>query len=80
MAECNNIKSNINLRDIKSFYIIKKIFSFLYKEQALNMILYNKELQKKLLISIEDYRRIKLKYRIGEKNGKGKEYDLITNT
>ena len=50
MAEFKNIKSKINLRDIKSSYIIKRIFSFLYEKQILKIIEYNKELQKMCLI------------------------------
>ena len=33
MAEFEKVKSNINLKDIKSFYIIKNIFSFLSKNK-----------------------------------------------
>ena len=43
MTEFKDIKSNINLRDIKSSYIIKKIFSFLYEKQILKIIQYNKK-------------------------------------
>ena len=57
MAEFEDIKSNINLRDIKSSYIIEKIFSLLYKEQKLKMVLYNKELQKMFLFDIGDYKK-----------------------
>jgi len=35
----------INYKDIKSPYIIKGIFSFLFAKQKLNIIMYNKELQ-----------------------------------
>ena len=43
------------------------------------MVIYNKELQKKLLFNLEDYKRISGKNKIGDKNGKGKEYILNTN-
>ena len=66
--------SNINLGKIKSFYIRKGIFLYLNKKQKLNMIIYNKELQKMLIADIEDYKEMSVKYRIGERNGKGKEY------
>ena len=79
MSEIKNIKSKINLKDIKSIYIIKTIFSFLHEKQKLKMIVYNKELQKKLLICIGDYKYITSIYKIGEKNGKGKEYIYKTN-
>ena len=69
MSEFKDIKSKINLKDIKSTYIIKTIFSFLHKKQKLKIIVYNKELQKNLLICFEDYKKISRIYKIGEKNG-----------
>ena len=79
MAELKGIKSNIELRDIKSSYIIKELFSFLNKKRQLNMVIYNKELQKMLLFNLEEYKRISGKNKMGNKNGKGKEYILNTN-
>ena len=77
MAEFKN--KAINIEDIKSSYIIKEILSFLYKKQLLDMIIYNKKLQKLFEVDIEDYKKISGKYMEGEKNGKGKEYELETN-
>jgi len=71
MIECENI---LKINNIKSSYIIKGLFSFLNEKQKLNMIIYNKELQKKCLVDIEDYKKLSLKYKVGERNGKGKEY------
>ena len=49
-------KKPINiLRDIKSSYIIKGIFSFLNEKEKLKMMLYNKKLQKMFLVGLEDY-------------------------
>ena len=79
MAELEDNKNNINIRDIKSSYIIKEIFSFLHEKQQLNMVIYNNDLQKAILVDIEHYKNISGKYKIGEKNGKGKEYLLKTN-
>ena len=76
MAELNKIT---NIEEIKSLYIIKEVFSFLSKKQKLNMIIYNKKLQKLLLVDIEDYKKISGKYKIGTKNGNGKEFILNTN-
>ena len=78
MAENENVKSKINIRNIKSSYILKTLLSFLNEKQKLNMIVYNKELQKICLVDIKDYKNVSLKYKIGERNGKGKEY--IKNT
>jgi len=79
MEEFRDIKSKINLQEIKSSYVIEKLFSFLHKKQKLKMILYNKELQKMFEIGIEHYKKISPIYKIGEKNGKGKEYIINTN-
>ena len=78
MAELkkNQIKS---IEDIKSSFIIKEIFSFIDEKQMLNMIIYNKHLQNILEVDIENYKKISGKYKIGEKNGIGKEYKLNTN-
>ena len=78
-AEFKNLKSKINLRDIKSSYIINNIFSFLKKRRKLQMIVYNKELQNNCLIGSNEYRKISWKYKIGERNGKGKEYIINTH-
>ena len=77
MDELEKIKTNIN--SIKSTYNLKVIFSFINEERKLNMIIYNKELQKKLDVDIEEYKRISGKYKIGERNGKGREYKLKTD-
>ena len=77
MAEFEDNKTKINLRDIKSSYNIKRIFSFLFEKQKLKMIVYSKELQKVFSIGIEDYKKESGKYKIGEKNGKGKDIVFI---
>ena len=79
MDEFGNNKYKTNLRDIKSAFIIKILFSFLNQNQKLKMIAYNKELQKIFLLDIEDYKKISGKYKIGEKNGIGKEYIMNAN-
>ena len=79
MAEKEDIKSKIDLKEIKSEYIKKRIFSFLNEKQNFKMIIYSKELQKICSIGIEDYKNKSGKYKIGEKNGKGKEYIINTN-
>ena len=71
MAEFENIKSKVNLKKIKSSYIIKIIFSFLCEKQKLIMIINNKDLQKILSVDLNDYRRTCRKYKICGKNGKG---------
>ena len=76
MEKIQNIKSEKYIESIASLYILKDIFSFLSENQKLNLIIYNKSLQKKLDINIEYYKGISWRYKEGEKNGKGKEYDI----
>ena len=68
-----------NLKGIKATYIIKDLFSFLPDAPKLNIILYNKYLQKLIGVDIQYYKKISGKYKIDGKNGKGKEYILYTN-
>ena len=76
MNEFKNIKSEKNIgKYIESLYILKDILLFLSEKQKLIIIIYNKKLQKLLDVNIEDYKRIRGIYRVGERNGKGKEYD-----
>ena len=75
MEEYENIKSEKNFGKSIAKYVLKDIlFSFLSEKQKLEIIIYNKDLLNKLDISIEDYKRISKRYRVGERNGKGKEY------
>ena len=76
MTEFKGIKY---LQDIKSSYVVKIIFLYLYQKQKLNLIIYNKQLQKIFGIDLNILKEISGKYKIGEKTGKGKEYDLYTD-
>ena len=80
MDEFGNNKNKINLKDINSSFIIKNLFSFLSTRDKLNMIMYNKLLYNILSVDIKDFKRMSFKYKIGEKNGKGKEYLLLNYT
>ena len=76
MDKCQNIKTEINIeKEIKYPNILKDIFSFLSEKQKLNMLIYNKQLQRKFGINIENYKKASVKYKVGERNGKGKEYN-----
>ena len=79
MTELDKNKQNINLRDIKSSYILEGVFSFLNENYKYSMIIYNKELQKRISVGIEDYKKLSGRYRLGEKNGKGIECLISTN-
>ena len=52
----NQIKLKGVLKDVKSNYILKKIFYNLTKGKFLNIIKYNKELKKRLNININDFK------------------------
>ena len=62
------------LKNIKSYYFIVKLFSYLYEGQKFKIIKYNKSLQKNMNISIINYKFFSGKYIIYESNGIGKEY------
>ena len=42
------------LKDIQSAYLIKDIFSFINKKQKMDLITYNKKLQKIIGVDLED--------------------------
>jgi len=73
------IFSNNILLYTKTQNIRKEIFSFLSEKYILKIIIYHKQLQNLFEINIEKYKKISGKYKIGEKNGKGREYILNTN-
>ena len=68
-----------NISKVKSFYIVKEIFSYLDEKTKLDIIKYSKKLQDKFEIDIEDYIEKSGRYKTGERNGQGKEYLLNTN-
>ena len=71
------------LKEIKSIYILKFCFSHINKyEKTLEIIRYNKKLQKRLDINIHIYKRFSgryIKYETKEKL-KGKEYNSYNNS
>ena len=82
MIEFGEIKSKINLNNIKSSYIIKNIFFFLYEQQKLELVKYNNKLKNILFIDVNDYKQYKgdnRKILTIEKDGKGKEICFSLN-
>ena len=72
------LTNQINLKSsVKSIYILRYILSFIPEKRKLNIIIYNKELQNKLGINIEYYKKISGKFKISKRNGFGKEYKLL---
>ena len=64
---------------IKSIYRIKQIFSFLSEKKKLNFIIYNKSIQNKMGINLDNYKNESGRYRTIEKDGKGKVFSLDSN-
>ncbi len=58
----NEFKEIKYLKYIKSPFIIKEVFSFINIKHRLNMIIYNKKLQKAFDVDIKDYKKISGKY------------------
>ena len=63
------------LNKIECTYLLKVIASYLIEERKLYVALYNKSLQKLFDIDIINYMLYSGRYKIGEKNGIGQEYD-----
>ena len=62
------------LTNIKSNFIFRKIFSLIDNSKKFDIITYNKNIQKKLNITIEDYKKFGTKYKEGDSNGLGFEF------
>ena len=65
------------LKNIKSTYIIKRIFQYVDEKSKLKIVKYNKSFQKIINISIINYKFFSGRYIIYESNGMGKEYDCF---
>ena len=64
------------LKNIKSLFILKKIFSLLGDYTLLKSIKYNNSLKSKLNINLYYYKIFKGNYIVYDSNGKGKEYNF----
>ena len=69
-------KDRSKLDNIKSFYIMKSIYNTLSRSVFLEFIYYNKTIQNKFYINIEDYKNFGKRTKIIETNGSGKEYKI----
>ena len=56
------INSNNKLKNILSDYFIRKLFDYLHKRKSLEIIKYNKNIQKRINIDINNYREYSEKY------------------
>ena len=59
--------------------IFYKIFFFLEKRKSLEIINYNKNIQNRLNLDLNIYKKTSGKYKVGGINGKGQEFLLDTN-
>ena len=57
-------------------FIYETIFPYITERKKLNLIKYNKGIQKTFNIDIINYKIMSRIYKIGGKNGKGKEYNF----
>ena len=67
------------LDKIKSKYIIIILFSHFDEKKKLKVLKYNNRLQKKIDITLNNYKFFSRRYIIYESNNKGKEYEGYTN-
>ena len=52
----NQIKTNVNFDNLKSDYFFKKIFEYMKTNKYLSIVKYNKKLQKRLNLNINDFK------------------------
>ena len=55
-GKMENKKSKVDFENLKSNFIIKKIFNYMRKNKPFKIMKYNKKLQKRLNLSINDYK------------------------
>jgi len=67
------------INKVKSTFIVQKIFSFTDERRKLELIKYNKDIQKLLNMNLINYRLFSGKYIIENKNGYCKIYDYNDN-
>ena len=60
----------------KKNFIFKKLFLYIQEIKKLEVIRYNRYIQNMLNIGLINYKIKSGKYKIGEKNGNGKEYNF----
>ena len=56
IKENESAKPNPNIENIKSRYILSKIYDIMSKKKKLEIVKYNKRIQNRLILSIKDYK------------------------
>ena len=67
------------LKNVKSSYFLRLLFSFTNEKQKLKLIKYNKSLQENIDINLITYKIFSGRYIIYEPNGNGKECDYASH-
>ncbi len=67
------------INNIKSIYLLKKVFSLVDEKIKLLLLNHNKKIQKKLKIDIERFKKLSQRYRIILENGICREFLINTN-
>ena len=67
------------MKNVKSTFIVKKVFSIANEKVKLELIKYNKGIQNILNIKLLNYKLFSGKYIIYSTKGVGKEYDAYTD-
>ena len=62
------------LKNIKSKYIVEKIFIHIYEERKLKIIKCNKKIQTQININLDNFKKTSKRYIIYGDNGEGKEF------
>jgi hypothetical protein len=55
-TESNKIKSKNIFKKLKNDYFLQNLFDYLLKKKSLDIIKYNKNIKKRINISIKDYK------------------------
>ena len=55
-------QSNLILLNIKSNYFLERIYDNIFKKKSLEIVKYNKKIQKRLKLSIKDYKEYSEKF------------------
>ena len=69
----------MSLINIKSIFFIQKLFSYIYDNRKLKLVLYNKNIQKIIGINLINYKFMCEKYIVYESKGVAKEYNIYND-
>ena len=82
----NQMKTKVNFDNIKSIYFLIKTFEYISKKKYLEIVKYNKKLQNRLKLSINDYKdysqlytSIEIELKLDNKNNHNKKFINISD-